>query len=179
MTTRKLIAIFLTASSVVGINELRADSYRVNAEGNMLFLETPYGTRVFFGDYGFGDLRGYRLEIPIEDLRTKPGEASNTLAQGGGNGNGNQNPKSPSEIDDSDDLIVEANQLYYKGKFRDALKYIDEVLRRKPENVRALIMKGSLMHVLGQKDAAKKSWQKAVKLDPENKDLKTLVGSSQ
>ncbi len=79
------------------------------------------------------------------------------------------------EYDNTDRLVVEANHLYNKGRYYEALQYVDEVIRKKPNFLRAHMMKGSLLYVLGQKDLAQDSWKKALALDPENKDIQALM----
>lgn len=79
------------------------------------------------------------------------------------------------EYDDTDKLIVEANYLYNMGHFYESLKYVDEALRKKPTLVRAWIMKGSLLYVQGHKDLAKKAWGQASTLEPENKDIQSII----
>jgi len=79
------------------------------------------------------------------------------------------------KYDESDRLVLEANRLYNRGKFYEASMVVEELLRRSPEHVRGWVMKGSLMHVQGQKDMAKNAWQKALVLDPNNGTVKNLL----
>ena len=79
------------------------------------------------------------------------------------------------EYDGSDSLILKANRLFHKGKYYEAALYVDEVLRRNPENMRAWLMKGSALYKLGQKDLAQKAWKQATALDTEQKETKGLM----
>jgi tetratricopeptide (TPR) repeat protein len=84
-------------------------------------------------------------------------------------------PKVIVEYDDTDRYVVEANRLYNRGKFYDATNVVEELLRKKPDHVRGWVMKGSLMRVQGHKAEAKAAYQTALKLDPENTELKKIV----
>ncbi len=84
-------------------------------------------------------------------------------------------PKVIVEYDDSDRLVLEANRLFNRRKFDEALATLDELLRRKPTFVRGWIMKGSVMYVRGHKDLAKTAWNQALTLDPENADIKSIL----
>lgn len=79
------------------------------------------------------------------------------------------------EIDDSDQMIVEANWLYNHRRYFEALTVVERVLRKKPDALRAWIMKGSLLYVQGEKEMAKTAWQKAQTLDPQNSEVQTLL----
>lgn len=84
-------------------------------------------------------------------------------------------PKVTVEYDDSDRLVLEANRLFNRRKFDEALSTIDELLRRKPNYIRGWIMKGSVMYVRGHKDLAKTAWNQALTLDPNNEDVKSIL----
>lgn len=79
------------------------------------------------------------------------------------------------EYDGSDALILKANRLFHKGRFYEAAMYVEEVLRRKPDHMRAWLMKGSVLYKLGQKDLAQKAWQQAITLDTEKKETKGIL----
>lgn len=84
-------------------------------------------------------------------------------------------PKITVEYDDSDRLVLEANRLFNRKKFDEALSAIDELLRRKPNYIRGWIMKGSVMYVRGHKDLAKTAWNQALAIEPENSDVKSIL----
>lgn len=79
------------------------------------------------------------------------------------------------DYDDTDRLVLEANRLFNRKKFDEALTTIDELLRRKPAHLRGWIMKGSLLYVRGHKDLAKTAWNQALALEPENADVKSIL----
>jgi len=79
------------------------------------------------------------------------------------------------EYDDTDKLVLEANHFYNQGRYFEATEDVEEILRKKPDYVRGWIMKGSLMYVQNQKDIAKKAWEKAQTLEPENAQVKSLL----
>lgn len=161
----------LISTAVSAAAQPAEKGFRATAQGNFLEVTTPYGTRLYFGDPGFGDLNSYQVEIPIEDFRPPTQTAGPSQPPG----QGATNPGPTPYEEPTDHLITRANQLYNHGKFNAALDYIEELLRREPGNTRGWVMKGSLLHALGQKDLAKKSWQKAQELDPSNQQLKNIL----
>jgi tetratricopeptide (TPR) repeat protein len=162
-----LSILVLTTTSIVFA---KSTDYQVVDFGNNLQLNTPYGTRVYFGDLGIQEQSSWRIEIPIKDLRTssddqnekEPGEGKNSY----------------SSLEDNS-LILSANDLYNQGKFRESLAYVDEMIRRNEKNTRAWIMRGSLYHALGQKDLAKTAWQSAQQSDPTNQEVKKILENYQ
>lgn len=150
---------------------LEAKGFRAHQEGNLLHIYSPYGTKLYFGDVSFSSLNSYRLEIPLIDL--KP-QAFNS--DGGSAGNSrNDSQSSAKEMPQNDSLILKANELYNKGKFLEAFSYVEELLRRDHKNVRGWIMKGSLLHVTGQKDLAILAWKEAANIDPDNQEIKKIL----
>jgi tetratricopeptide (TPR) repeat protein len=151
------------------------NKYQVVDIGNNLQLNTPYGTRIYFGDVGFADYDNWRLEIPISDIRQYGADSNgkNSAAPGGGAGEGS--PGKPFGSLEDNALLLSANDLYNQGKFRESLGFVEEMIRRDEKNIRAWIMRGSLYHALGQKDLAKTAWESARKLDPENKDVQRIL----
>ena len=145
--------------------------YAQEVTGNLNVI-TPYGTRLFLGDIGFDKLASYKIEIPLEDLKFLGGDGSE-----GDQGDRKRRGSSKGLVANIETLVVQANELYNQGKFQEALSSVDEILRQDPEYVRAHVMRGSLMHVLGEKELAKKSWNKALEIEPNNEELKKLIQS--
>lgn len=160
-----LSVLFLATTTIV---LAKPGDYQVVDFGNNLQLNTPYGTKIYFGDLGIQDQNSWRVEIPIKDLRldSNQGSAKNESASGAEN--------SYSSLEDNS-LVLSANDLYNQGKFREALTFVDEMLRRNEKNTRAWIMRGSLYHALGQKDLAKTAWQSAQQSDPSNQEVKKIL----
>lgn len=79
------------------------------------------------------------------------------------------------EYDATDSLILKANRLFHKGRYYETAMYVEEILRRKPEHMRAWLMKGSVLYKLGQKDLAQKAWQQAVVLDTGKKETQGIL----
>jgi hypothetical protein len=175
--------------------------YQVIPNGNNLELVTPYGRRILFGDRGLKDARGYRIEIPLSELRppekAKPDsdlseeklrellkekdrreqeEKDRAEKESAARKRDLASQRMIVEYDDTDRLILEANRLYNRGKYYEASLTVEEILSKKPELPRAWVMKGSLMFVQGQKDLAKNAWQKALELDPANSQVKAYLG---
>lgn len=145
--------------------------YRVTTFGDNFLITSPYGSKIFIGDIGLTDLRSYRFEIPIEDLK-------NSLYSSLGNDRSFQGKENsqPKFVESEEELILQANHLYGQGKFSESLTFVEEALRRNSKNIRGWVMKGSLMHVQGQTDLAKIYWNKALKLEPNNEQIKKLLG---
>jgi hypothetical protein len=174
--------------------------YQVVPNGNNLELITPFGKRILFGDRGLRESRGYRIEIPLSELRPPeppkvPPErevASTPREDAGKNLDGapkdesaqsskglalpEKNQASVPLYDDTDRLILEANRLYNRGKFYAASLTVEDLISKRPDYARAWVMKGSLMYVQGQKDLAKTAWKKAIELDPSNEQVKAYLG---
>ncbi|MBI4404429.1 MAG: hypothetical protein HY537_09725 [Deltaproteobacteria bacterium] len=183
---------FITFLSVLAIASVYGkDNYQVRESGNAIELETPYGNKTLYGNFLPEGTQDYRIEIPIDELKsalpqpiTTPAPAILLPAAESKKEIVIVNPETPKptlppkvvvEYDDSDRFVIEANRLYNRGKFYEATLQVEELLRRKPEYTRAWIMKGSLMHVQGHKDLAKTAWATALKLDPSNKEIKGLL----
>ena len=179
MQALKIICIFFLLMGIIASAYVLAEDkpYQASQSGNILQLATPHGQRLYLGDVGFSELRNYKIEIDLNELRSQ-GSSSNAANGGGGSA---QNPAGPGGspapqfIEDESTLIVEANRLYNEGKFTDSLKYVDEIIRRNPKNMRGWVMKGSLMHVMGQKDLARDAWQKAHEIDPKNEEIGRIL----
>ncbi len=84
-------------------------------------------------------------------------------------------PKIIIEYDETDRMVLEANRLYNKKKFYESTQVVEEILRKKPDYARAWVMKGSLMYAQKQSDLAKKAWQQALVLEPNNLQVKNLL----
>lgn len=155
--------------------------YSASQTGSVLQVRTPFGSTLYLAQLGFEQLDHYKFEIPLSALREQIKGTENSKSTSTGDPSesdkGGNSPK-PSEIADTDSLVAQANSLYNRGQFSQALSYVDELLRRDPKNSRGWTMKGSLMHVLGHKDLAKQSWKKALELDPKNESLKNIVGGA-
>lgn len=152
--------------------------YAVTQTGNLVFVKTPWGSSVYIGPVGMDSINHYAFEIPLSDFRAQvsASQGGSYTATGMPQGPSNTGPAS---MGDEGALIQEANRLYNKGDFRRALEYVDELSRRNPKNVRAWVMKGSLMHVMGQKDLARQSWQKALDIDPTNTQIENILKEMQ
>ena len=127
-----------------------------------------------------------RWETIIEKEITKTGntETTSTVSNNSTNTGGDvygpqplgaRYPRVIVEYDDSDRYVVEANRLYNRGKFYDATNVVEELLRKRPDHVRGWVMKGSLMKVQGHKESAKNAYLTALKLDPNNAELRKIV----
>lgn len=126
-----------------------------------------------------------RWETIIEKEIVKSGTETNTVSNNSNTSNTGDGfygpqplgsyPRVIVEYDDSDRYVVEANRLFNRGKFYDATNVVEELLRKKPDHVRGWVMKGSLMKVQGHKESAKNAYLTALKLDPNNTELRKIV----
>ena len=71
--------------------------------------------------------------------------------------------------------LLAALGLFYENKFSEVIKKCNEVLRMEPSNTTALERLGSAYLKLNQKVDAKKVWEKAYMLNPDNKLLKKFI----
>lgn len=176
--------------------------FKVKETTNKIELSTPWGVKSYQTDFNLGAMKHYRIEIPLEDLRppmtpvqTQPEPARDVASQPAPTINPviqttceapKQEPKdvdrkpaaipdTPSEYDNTDRLIFEANHLYNRGKFYEASVYVEELIRKNPILVRAWVMKGSLLYMQGYKDLAKKAWTKAAELDPKDPEVADIL----
>jgi tetratricopeptide (TPR) repeat protein len=132
-------------------------------EGNNIVITSPYGKKIFFAPMGFDANDDYQVSIPLDALKDKGAIASGDPAAV-------HNFKT-----DVDALLLQANDSFLASEPKAALGAVEQALDASPNNVRALMMKGSLMHVLGERDMAKKSWQKALALDPANQEIRKVL----
>ncbi|OGF48902.1 MAG: hypothetical protein A2231_10450 [Candidatus Firestonebacteria bacterium RIFOXYA2_FULL_40_8] len=65
--------------------------------------------------------------------------------------------------------------LFYEGKFTEVIENCKQILRLDPKNITALERMGSAYYKLGKKQEAKAVWEKAYKLNPDNKTLKKFI----
>lgn len=169
--------------------------YSVTEQENQLELKTPYGT--IHIPTGFGPNVPYRLSIPVEQLKKggapvaedvphqekpeeagKPGGAPALFPAPSpalGLAPANAPPSTTVIVDDADSLVVDANRLFNRRRFYEALTVVDQLLRKRPAYARGWLMKGSLLLVQGHKDLALKAWTKAKELEPENQEVLSVL----
>lgn len=71
-----------------------------------------------------------------------------------------------------------ALDLIYDGKYPQALRACDEVLALEPDDVPTLKRYGSAYYQLGKRRSARRVWQKALRLSPDDKQLKKYLGKT-
>jgi|GEM_PF-1631815 len=74
-----------------------------------------------------------------------------------------------------DQRLQEALELIYVGRYVAAISLCQDVLELEPNNVMALTRIGSAYWAMGYEDAARKTWRRALALDPSNTDLKQFL----
>lgn len=137
--------------------------FRARPDGNNIVLESPYGRRVFFGPMNFSEARSYRLSVALSDLRKdKPVSAGDPEAM--------HNFKT-----NADALLADAENSLPNSGPAAAIRLVEQALAANPRNVRALMMKGSLLYLQGQKEGALTAWREAFALDPANHEIKQVL----
>jgi len=160
--------------------------------------KTPYGTiRI---PTAFGTNVPYRFSIPLDQLKKNAPPIASLDPEKDAKGSegprqvdvvpllptGKAAPNQPGApaapavvIDDADSMVVEANRLFNRRRFYEALTVVDQMLRKRPEFIRGWLMKGSLFLVQGHKDLAMKAWKKAQELDPANPEVQSVLSRYQ
>jgi tetratricopeptide (TPR) repeat protein len=75
--------------------------------------------------------------------------------------------------------IDHIKQLYKYGRNEAALLEIDEMLRAYPTDPKLYQMRGTLLDRVGRDDLALKSWNQALRLDPNNQPLRKFIERKQ
>lgn len=131
-------------------------------DGRMLKVSgVGVGHQTFLSDGDLAHEDHYRLEIPIAQLQkgsTSDPEQTNQFSE--------------------ETLLAQANDLFHERRYTDALKLVDVVLSRKPENFRAWSMKGSLLHSLGDQVNAQAAWSRSLSLHPNQPELRRALSAS-
>lgn len=149
-----------------------SDQYSVQQHGDLLVVTYPGGQRVYVGNSEFSEERHYRIQVPIPGQAAPIAkESANILAQ-------TQDSKPRREPMNIEAMLAKANRFYFRGDMKNANHIVDSILFADRENVRAWIMKGSLMRAQGREDLANRAWQHAKTLDPQNPFLEQVVETS-
>jgi len=82
------------------------------------------------------------------------------------------NKKALSLFSDATKHMLSAQALFYRKSYWKALEKTNKAISLVPASAQAYALKGSIYYKLGRKKEAKKSWQKAFKLDPSLTDVK-------
>ncbi len=80
--------------------------------------------------------------------------------------------KALSLFSDATKHMLSAQALFYRKSYWKALEETNKAMSLVPASAQAYALKGSIYYKLGRKKEAKKSWQKAFKLDPSLTDVK-------
>ncbi len=82
------------------------------------------------------------------------------------------NKKALSLFSNATKHMLSAQALFYRKSYWKALEETNKAMSLVPSSAQAYALKGSIYYKLGRKKEAKKSWQKAFKLDPSLTDVK-------
>jgi len=162
-------------------------SYFATESGNKIEVIMPDGKKkIIFGELNLPSVGSYKIEIPLKSLK-EPFEIKDQIKklEEGVNDKKEEPVKTDVneasekklivEYDNTDRLVVEANYLFNQGRYYEATIYVEELLRKNPNFSQGWAMKGSLLYVQGYKDLAKKAYDQALKLDPNNEEVKSFL----
>lgn len=79
------------------------------------------------------------------------------------------------EVKLTQQLLQEALELIYGGKYVAAINKCNEVLELEPESVLALTRIGSAYWAMGLEEPARNAWRRALELDPNNEQLSDFL----
>jgi tetratricopeptide (TPR) repeat protein len=170
--------------------------FTVTEAPDHLELKTPYGTLKI--PTGFGADVPYRMTLPLDELKKNAGPIAegpkvdkklgdpeklvpDGILQVNGPGGAPGAPAPATQgaattvIDDSDVLVVDANRLFNRRRYHEALTIVTQLLRKRPDYIRGWLMKGSLFMVQGHKELAVKAWRKAQEIDPQNPEVLSVL----
>lgn len=111
---------------------------------NMILVKHGEKDFIFVGPLGFNESKSYSFTIDLAADKPKL---------------------------NIDEELSKANSFYLSSKYNKASTVIDALLKQEPNNARAIAMRGSILMVLGSKDAALKEWQRALELSDKNSSL--------
>ena len=80
------------------------------------------------------------------------------------------------EISKLDEYLTEANNVWRKGEFKQALEWIDKAIEVAPDNPRPYLAQGYVHQRLGQVDNAIKSFSKVIEVEPRAVDAYNARG---
>jgi tetratricopeptide (TPR) repeat protein len=177
----KFTFLFLALSVVT--QTTHAKSPTVTQTGNIVHIKFNNSEYILFGDPGFETNANYQFEIPLnkskildplEDLNlNEPSLPSNEPTNTQSDEINNKKDDEP-QVDISA-LLSQANYLYNKSQYNEALKLVEHGVKLNPKSAKAWSMRGSLMYVLGNKEAAKQDWNKSLSIEPNNESLNKQI----
>lgn len=126
----------------------------------MIKIKTPYGSHIFYAQDSLKGFNNFQLEVPIPSLF--PDSVRKKIEE-------EEKLKKSQTIEQ---LITESNQLVLQHQYDKALMPIEEILSRDDKNFRALSLKGSIFFLKGDKALARQYWSSALKINPQNLELK-------
>lgn len=198
MFLKLLITCFLVARADT------PQDYTAKEMGNVLELNTPYGKKTLMFDPSVSPSGDYRLEIPLDSLRPpgykeaerkkKEEEAlkKELEAKAKENEKPEEEAKLPSKVevvvqapptpdkqssplDRKGEYVTKANHFYNQGKYYEATRVVEQLVKEYPNYLPGWTMYGSLLYVQGRKDLAQEQWKQALKLEPNNDEIKSIL----
>ena len=108
----------------------------------------------------------YEVEIPLSVEQIMPQQQASAAG-------------TPAGSDFQDLLIAQylerAQEAMLNGDYNGALRQVNLVLLSKPEQVRALTMKGSIYYAMGNQALAREQWEQVLAIDPSNTEVNEFV----
>ena len=116
------------------------------------------------------DQPNYEVEIPLSIEQVRPRRAA-----------GPGEPGAPGSAAGRDFQILlmaqyleKAQEAMLNGDYNLALRQINLVLIVRPDNVKALEMKGSVYYAMGNYELANQQWEQVLVLDPSNQEVQSF-----
>lgn len=105
----------------------------------------------------------YEVEIPLSIQQQRPAGAGG--AAGGGR-----------EFSDllAAQYLEKAQEFMLEGDYNGALRQVNLVLMVQPDNVNALMMKGSVYYAMGNYQLANEQWENVLTVDPSNDEVRNF-----
>lgn len=178
--TRFLLAsalALLVADSAVTAEQ----KYTISQTGNIVHIKGPDGFKeVYIGDPTFGQLSAYEFEVVLANAEQPPLPPEEEKADEKDEKDiksAEEKTDEPTSDADIAALLARANQLYNQKKFLESEKVVNQALNLRPDSAKAHAMLGSLKNIMGDREAAKKEWQKALELGSTDNKLNTQLKS--
>lgn len=73
----------------------------------------------------------------------------------------------------------QVKQLYKKARYEAALMEVDDMVRSYPTDPKLYQMRGTLLERVGRSDLALRSWNQALRFDPDNQSLRRFIERKQ
>jgi tetratricopeptide (TPR) repeat protein len=166
----------ITSSAVIANIKKDGTLYlQINQEGTQVILDIDTDPNDIFFDINISKpKKEVKEEIKKEekkesDIEKKIAELMQKIEK-------SRNELTQPEINTSEVLknIYEAQKLYYTNNYKEALTYVQKSLQLK-ETALGYALEGTIFLSLGNRKLAIESWKKALSLDPNMEEVRTIL----